>query len=106
MRSTRRSYELLNYVWLDNFQPYVLGADNLSYRFDSVEMAVAELQDDFDTWTREIESGERAPECGWSADEFFIRCVETGELIAIDIVGGRVCVMPPAAENLQRNDQK
>jgi len=90
MQSTERSFELLTCVWLEGFRPYYFDGDGRPLRFASLREAIAELQDDFDTWAREIEEGEREPDFGFSPDEFEIRCVETDERFEMGLIDGRV----------------
>ena len=84
------SFELLNHVWLEGDCPYYFDGDGHPLRFPSLEDALAELQDDFDTWAREMEDGEREPDCGFSPEEFEIRCVETDERFGVDLTDGKL----------------
>jgi hypothetical protein len=85
-------YELLNFVWLEGFKPFYFDGKGQTLRFSTLEGAIAELQDDFDTVAREIEDGEREADCGFSPDEFQIRCVDSGERFDVDLIDGIVRV--------------
>jgi hypothetical protein len=89
MDKSSYGFELLNYVWLEGYCGWVFG-DEGSIRFPSLGEAVAELQDDLDTWAREIRDGERKPDQSYAPDEFLIRCVETNDTCGVDFIDGRV----------------
>lgn len=90
-RNSKYSFELLNYVWLEGYCTYILDANDQSYRFHSIEEALLELQEDFDTWASEIRRGER--EDGYEPEEFMIRCTETGALCGVQMIKERLYLM-------------
>lgn len=86
-------FELLNYVWLEGYCAYILDAKDQSYRFDSIEEALSELQEDFDTWASEIRRDER--EDGYEPEEFMIRCIETREVCSVQIIAEKLRLVSP-----------
>ena len=92
MNAEPRKFELLNYVWLEGFVPYYFEGDGSPLYFSTVEEVLAELQDDFDTVAQEMADGDRDADCGYSPDEFRIRCIQTGEEFNVDLVDGKLRV--------------
>ncbi len=87
------SFELLNYVWLEGFKPYYFDAQGEPLRFPSLGEALAELQDDFDAVAQEIMEGDRDPECGFSAEEFKIRCTRNNEEFCVELIDGKLRII-------------
>ena len=85
-------FELLNYVWLEGFRSYIFDEHDKPFLFSSIEEAIEELQDDFDTWAQEIKDGER--EYGFDAEEFMIRCVETNACCNVELLNGKLHLVP------------
>jgi hypothetical protein len=88
MEQACHRFELLAYIWVDGFCSYVFDEDDKPFLFDSLEEAVAELQDDFDIWAQQIGDGER--EYGFDPEEFMIRCVTTDARCRLELSDGRL----------------
>ena len=88
MDTNSRTFELLNYVWLEGFRPYYLDGNGEPLGFSSLEEALAELQDDFDLVAQEIADGDRDADCGFSPEEFKIHCIQTAQEFRVDLVDG------------------
>ena len=81
--------------WINNLYD---GNDN-PYGFSSVEEAIAELQEEFDDWQTEIQTGERDEEDGYDISAFQIVCNKTGVAYELDLVAGKVVVIHGTTNN-------
>ena len=88
MDPTSHGFELLTYIWCEGFCDYVFDEQDRPFVFDSIEEAVAELQEDFDIWTQQLRDGER--EYSFEPGEFRIRCVETNERYELELWNGKL----------------
>lgn len=74
--------------WINNLYD---GNDN-PYVFSTLEEAIAELQEEFDNWKAEIETGTRGEDEGYDIENFKIACKMTEEIYELDLIDGRVIV--------------
>jgi len=86
-------FELLHYVWLEGFTNNLLDAFDEPVVFNSIEEALEDLQDDFDTWTEEIRKGEREREEAFDPKEFSVRCVETDAHCELKLANGKLILI-------------
>jgi hypothetical protein len=74
--------------WVNNLYD---GNDN-PYVFTTLEEAVADLQEEFNDWQAEIETGERGKDDGYDICTFQIICNATGVMYGLDLIEGKVIV--------------
>jgi len=96
---TNSGYEILQYSlcegWINNLYD---GSDS-PYVFTSLEEAIAELQEEFDDWQTEIETGYRDEEAGYDISDFQIVCNKSGIAYELDLVAGEVMVIHGTTNN-------
>lgn len=101
MTTSHHHFELLHCIWLNEFINNLLDEHDKPIVFDSVEEALADLQDDFDTWAEEIRRGERERDEGFSPEEFLVRCVETDAPCELKLVGKKLVLISNGGRQLR-----
>ena len=87
-QSASHRFELLTYIWCDGFRSYVFDEQDKPLVFDSIEEAVAELQEDFDIWARQLRDGKRGYD--FDPSEFRIKCLESNERCDLELFNGKL----------------
>ena len=87
-----KGFEILQYSVCDGWVNNLLDGENNPYVFANLAEAVAELQEEFDDWTAEIQAGDRAKDDGYDISTFQIKCATTGTLYALDLINGKVLI--------------
>lgn len=73
--------------------------NNKPYSFNALEDAVSELQEEFDDWQTEIETGEREEEDGYGISTFQIVCNEISIIYELALVAGKVVLIHGTTNN-------
>jgi hypothetical protein len=92
-------FEILQFSLCEGWVNNLYDGNNVPYVFNTFEEAIAELQEEFDQWQSEIESGERGEDEGYDICTFQIVCNTTGLTYQLDLVSGKVLVSHGAACN-------
>ena len=95
----KTEFEILQYSvcegWINNLYD---GNDSPSV-FNTLDEAIAELQEEFDDWQAEIEIGESDEEDGYDILNFQIVCNKTGVTYELDLVAGKVIAIYGTTNN-------
>lgn len=95
-------FEVLSYTWCDGFINSYLDDDESTVIFDCIEEAMEDLQHDFDIWSDQVRSGERAPETVFEDKEFLVRCVNTEMECKVQLVLGTLFLVTDDGEYIKR----
>lgn len=88
----KNGYEILQYSHCEGWVNNLYDENKNTYVFATIEQAIAELQEEFDDWNAEIKAGERDKADHYDITTFQIKCIETGKVYALDLIGGKVIV--------------
>ena len=83
--SRTHQFEVLLYTFFGGWTGFAYDEDDRPVKFGEVEEALADLQDAFRIWDKQILDGERAPDQSFSPHDFAIRSVITGDLCHIAV---------------------
>ena len=89
----KTGYEILQFSLLEGWVNNLYDSDNMPYVFESLEEAVEELQEEFDTWQAEIECGARSEEEGYDINTFIIIHNTTSVVYDLTWIDGKVKVL-------------
>ncbi len=93
MKTIKHSkYEILQFSLCEGWANNLYDGNDSHYFFTTIEEAIAELQEEFDDWQAEIETGTRAEDEGYDIGSFQIACNTTEEIYELDLIDGRVIV--------------
>jgi hypothetical protein len=81
---------ILSFAACEGYESYYLDEFGVPVLYDSVEDALADLQEEFDRWADEVRSGERDPEDGFSEEEFLVSCANTGTNCRVANIHGTI----------------
>lgn len=85
-------YEILQHSLCEGWINNLYAGNDIPYVFSTIEAAIAELQEEFDDWEFEIETGERDKDEGYDICSFQIRCNTTGVRYNLDLIDGKVII--------------
>ena len=85
-------FEILQYSLCEGWVNNLYGDNDNPYVFSTLEEAIAELQEEFDDWHDEIETGERNKDDRYDISSFQIIRNATGMRHALDLIEGKVVI--------------
>lgn len=88
----KSGYEILQYSLCEGWINNLYDGNDIQYVFATIEEAVAELQEEYDDWHAEIETGERSKDDRYDISSFQIICNATGVRHLLDLIEGKVFV--------------
>jgi hypothetical protein len=90
---TKSGYEILQFSLCEGWVNNLYDGNDKPFVFARLQEAIAELQEEFDDWQAEIETGDRDEEFGYDIATFQIICNKTGVANELDLVAGKVVVI-------------
>lgn len=92
-------FEILQFSLCEGWINNLYDSNDNPYVFSTVEEAITELQEEFDDWQNEIETGEREEEDDYDISTFQIACNKTGVAYELALVDGNVAVIHGTSTN-------
>ena len=89
----KSGYEILQFSLCEGWVNNLFDGTDKPYVFSTLEEAITELQEEFDDWQAEIESGTRGKDEGYDICTFRIICNTTGVVYELDLIGDNVIVL-------------
>jgi len=86
-------FEVLLDTHFQGWTGFAYDEDDAPVAFASVEAAIADLQEAFDSLESAVREGERAADQSYSAKDFAIRALSTGDLCGVGVSGGKVTLV-------------
>lgn len=87
---SKNGYEILQFSLCEGWINNLFDGNDKPYVFTTLEEAIAELQEEFDDWQAEIESGSRRKDEGYDICTFRIICNETGIVYELDMLDDKL----------------
>jgi hypothetical protein len=92
-------FEILQYSVCEGWVNNLYDGNNKPYVFNTLEDAIAELQEEFNDWQAEIEAGERSQAETYDICTFQIIGHTSGVTYELDLVAGKVVVIHGTTNN-------
>jgi hypothetical protein len=92
-------YEILQFSLCEGWINNLYDSDDRPYIFDTLEEAIAELQEEFDEWQSEIKAGKRNLYEGYDITTFVIKDNVTDMTYDVDLVNGKIEIVCDHSNN-------
>jgi hypothetical protein len=90
------TFEVLLDTYFQGWTGFAYDENDAPVAFASVEEALVDLQEAFDSLDSAVREGERSPDQSYSSKDFAIRALSTGDLCEVGLSGGKVALLDEA----------